>query len=188
NDGSNLKLTGKQLGGTNVTVSVTGTGRLYYFWQSEGITADGSFKEEDSYLRVRKQFYDRNGRPLNGNTFAQNDLVIVGITIENSYSRPVENIVITDMLPAGFEVENPRIKEIPGMNWIKNESKPDYLDVRDDRVNLFVSAGGKPQTYYYSVRAVSPGTYIMGPVMADAMYNGEYHSYNGGGVIRVTTR
>lgn len=188
NDGSNLKLTGKQLGGTNVTVSVAGTGRLYYFWQSEGITADGSFKEEDSYLRVRKQFYDRNGRQLSGNTFAQNDLVIVGITIENSYNRPVENIVITDMLPAGFEVENPRIKELPGMNWIKNESKPDYLDVRDDRVNLFVSAGSKPQTYYYSVRAVSPGTYIMGPVMADAMYNGEYHSYNGGGVIRITER
>jgi alpha-2-macroglobulin len=25
----------------------------------------------------------------------------------------------------------------------------------------------------------------MGPVSADAMYNGEYHSYNGAGMIRV---
>ena len=30
-----------------------------------------------------------------------------------------------------------------------------------------------------------PGVYHMGPVSADAMYNGEYHSYNGAGVIRV---
>ena len=27
--------------------------------------------------------------------------------------------------------------------------------------------------------------YKMGPVSADAMYNGEYHSYNGAGMVRV---
>ncbi len=187
-DGNNLKLTGKQLGGSNVTVSTTGTGKLFYFWQSEGITKDGSFKEEDSYLNVRKRFFDRYGRPLTTNNFKQNDLVVVAITLESSYGRPIENVVITDMLPAGFEIENPRIKELPDMNWIKNESTADYMDVRDDRINLFVTASGNPRTYYYSVRAVSPGTFVMGPVMADAMYNGEYHSYNGAGVIRIGER
>jgi hypothetical protein len=92
------------------------------------------------------------------------------------------------MLPAGFEIENPRTKEIPGMDWIKNESYPTHMDVRDDRINLFVGLGLSSQTYYYTVRAVSPGTYIMGPVMADAMYNGEYHSYNGSGVIKVSEK
>jgi hypothetical protein len=187
-DGSNLKLSSKQLGGSNVEITATGTGRLYYFWQSEGITKDGSFKEEDSYLKVRKKFYDRYGHPISGNSFKQNDLIIVGITLENSYSRYIDNIVITDMLPAGFEIENPRTKEIPGMDWIKNESTPEHLDVRDDRVNMFVSIGSQPQTYYYAVRAVSPGTYVMGPVMADAMYNGEYHSYNGAGSISISEK
>ena len=180
-----MKLNSKQLGGTNVEIRTTGTGRLYYFWQAEGISIDGSFKEEDSYLRVRKHFYDRYGHQINGTTFGQNDLIIVGITLENSYSKGIENVVITDMLPAGFEIENPRTKEIPGMDWIKNESSPTQLDVRDDRINLFVDATLQPRTYYYAVRAVSPGTYVMGPVMADAMYNGEYHSYNGGGVVKI---
>jgi uncharacterized protein YfaS (alpha-2-macroglobulin family) len=45
--------------------------------------------------------------------------------------------------------------------------------------------GYKPQIYYYAVRAVSPGNYKMGPVSADAMYNGEYHSYKGAGIIKV---
>ena len=169
-------------------VSTSGTGKLYYFWQSEGITKDGSFKEEDSFLKVRKKFYDRYGRQITSNSFAQNDLVIVGITLESSYSRNIDNIVITDMLPAGFEIENPRTKEIPGMDWIKNDSQPQYLDVRDDRVNMFVSVDRTAQTYYYAVRAVSPGNYVMGPVMADAMYNGEYHSYNGGGMVRVSEK
>ena len=188
NDGSTLKLTSKQLGGTNVEIKTSGQGRLYYFWQAEGISSDGTFKQEDSYLKVRKRFYDRYGRAITGNTFAQNDLVIVAVTLENSYSRYIDNVVITDMLPAGFEIENPRTKEIPGMDWIKNESTANQMDIRDDRINLFVDAGARPETYYYAVRAVSPGTYTMGPVMADAMYNGEYHSYNGGGVIKIVEK
>ncbi|MCW5906958.1 MAG: alpha-2-macroglobulin family protein [Chitinophagales bacterium] len=188
NDGSTLKLTAKQLGGTNVEVSVSGSGKLYYFWQAEGISKDGSFKEEDSYIKIRKRFYDRYGKQITNNTFTQNDLVVVALTLENSYSTYIDNIVITDMLPAGFEIENPRTKEIPGMNWIKNESYPTHTDMRDDRINLFVNLGISSQTYYYAVRAVSPGTYVMGPAMADAMYNGEYHSYNGSGVMRVKER
>jgi uncharacterized protein YfaS (alpha-2-macroglobulin family) len=109
----------------------------------------------------------------------------VGISLEKNYSGTVENIVITDLLPAGFEIENPRTKEIPGMEWIKDAAAPTAIDVRDDRMHFFVDAYSAKQTYYYAVRAVSPGNYKMGPVSADAMYNGEYHSYNGAGIIKV---
>jgi uncharacterized repeat protein (TIGR01451 family) len=174
------------LKGTNVEILTKGSGRLYYYWRSEGISATGKYIEEDNYIKVRKRFYDRFGHSLNENMFKQNDLVIVGITLENAYTTEVKNVVITDLLPAGFEIENPRTKEIPGMDWIKNSSTPKALDVRDDRINLFVDLDRyNAQTYYYAVRAVSPGIYKMGPVSADAMYNGEYHSYNGAAVVRV---
>jgi uncharacterized protein YfaS (alpha-2-macroglobulin family) len=173
------------LQGTNIEIVTEGSGPLFYFWTAEGISASGAYKEEDSYLKVRKRFYDRNGNPFNSTTFKQNELIIIGITLERSFSTPVENVVITDLLPAGFEIENPRTKEIPGMDWIKDAASPAALDVRDDRIHFFVDAYNNKQTYYYAVRAVSPGNYKMGPVSADAMYNGEYHSYNGAGVIRV---
>ena len=175
----------KTLGGNNIEIAAKGNGRLYYFWQAEGISVSGAYTEEDSYLKVRKRFFDRNGKPITGNTFKQNDLIIVGITLERSFNTPIENVVITDLLPAGFEIENPRTKEIPGMDWIKDAMTPDALDLRDDRIHFFVNADQAKQTYYYAVRAVSPGAYKMGPVNADAMYNGEYHSYNGAGMIRV---
>lgn len=184
-NGKPLKLSAKQLGGTNVELVTNGDGRLYYYWESEGISTSGAYKEEDSYIRVRRMFYDRNGGVIGGRTFSQNDLIIVQITLDKSYSGSVENIAITDLLPAGFEIENPRTKEIPGMDWIKDASTPVSLDVRDDRINLFVDLHRPSQTYYYAVRAVSPGVYRMGPVSADAMYNGEYHSYHGAGVVRV---
>ncbi|MGB3006825.1 MAG: MG2 domain-containing protein [Chitinophagaceae bacterium] len=175
----------KALGGNNIEIATKGNGRMYYFWQAEGISATGAYKEEDSYLKVRKYFYDRNGKPIMTNTFKQNDLIIIGISLERSFNTPIENVVITDLLPAGFEIENPRTKEIPGMDWIKDAMTPTALDVRDDRIHFFVDANSNKQTYYYAVRAISPGNYKMGPVSADAMYNGEYHSYNGAGVVRV---
>src|SRR5262249_18669072 len=157
-------------------------------WQSEGISASGTFKEEDNYIRVRRKFFDRYGRAIGDNSFTQNDLVIVQLTLEKGYSGDVSNVVITDLLPAGLEIENPRTKEILGMDWIKDANAPTALDVRDDRINLFVDLTSVRQTYYYAVRAVSPGIYRMGPVSAEAMYNGEYHSYNGGGTIRVSAK
>ena len=175
----------KTLKGTDIEISASGKGQLYYFWQSEGISSTGNYKEEDNYLKVRKYFFDRNGNAIYGKTFKQNDLIIIGITLEKFYSGDIENVVITDMLPAGFEIENPRTKEIPGMEWIKDGKTPDALDIRDDRINLFVDSYSPRQTYYYAVRAVSPGIYKMGPVSADAMYKGEYHSYNGAGMIKV---
>ena len=183
--GADIKLNGQQLKVNNVEIATKGSGRLYYFWQAEGISVTGNYKEEDNYLRVRKRFFDRNGRLIAGNTFKQNDLIIVQITLEKSYSTDIDNVVITDLLPAGFEIENPRTKDIPGMDWIKDGDSPTAMDIRDDRINLFVDATEFRQTYYYAVRAVSPGVYRMGPISADAMYNGEYHSYNGAGIIKV---
>jgi uncharacterized protein YfaS (alpha-2-macroglobulin family) len=137
---------------------------------------------------VRRTFFDRFGKQLSGNTFNQNELIIVGLTLEKSYSNSIENIVLTDLLPAGFEIENGRTKELPGMDWIKNSSEPTALDVRDDRIHFFVDATSAKQTYYYAVRAVSLGNFKQGPASADALYNGEIHSYHGAGVVQVVAR
>jgi uncharacterized protein YfaS (alpha-2-macroglobulin family) len=175
-----------QLKGTAIEIATKGSGRLYYFWQAEGISSSGAYNEEDSYLKVRRRFYNRFGQPVTGNSFKQNELVVVAVTLEKSFNTAVENVVLTDLIPAGFEIENPRTKDIPGMDWIKDAYTPTALDVRDDRIHFFVDAYNNRQTYYYAVRAVSPGQYRMGPVSADAMYNGEYHSYHGAGTIKIT--
>jgi alpha-2-macroglobulin len=168
-----------------VAIQTKGKGNLYYFWEAEGISKDGSYVQEDKFLKVRRAFYDRFGKPITNNKFEQNDLVVIKLSIQGSYNTVIENVVITDILPAGFEIENPRITSVPGLEWITNRSQPVYMDIRDDRINFFVSVTDKIANYYYIVRAVTPGTFQMGPVGADAMYNAEYHSYHGAGVIRI---
>ncbi len=184
-NGKDISLSDKELGGNAMELITSGEGRLYYYWQSEGVSKSGQYTQEDNYIKIRRQFFDRYGRRISEHVFRQNDLVIVQLTLERSFSGNVYNVAMTDILPAGFEIENPRTREIPGMDWIKDASTPVSLDVRDDRINIFDDLVSNKQVYYYAVRAVSPGIYKMGPVAADAMYNGEYHSYHGAGTIQV---
>ncbi|UYZ61491.1 alpha-2-macroglobulin family protein [Hymenobacter weizhouensis] len=182
---SGKDLTVNNVANRQLTLRTSGRGSLYYFWETEGISPTGQVREEDAYLRVRRQFLTRTGQP-SGSSFRQNDLVVVKITLRAAESAgDVKNVAITDLLPAGLEIENPRIGAVRDLAWATDAAQPDYLDVRDDRINLFTTATTEPKSFYYLCRAVSKGTFKLGPVSADAMYNAEYHSYAGSGVVRV---
>lgn len=187
-NGEDLNLAYSDIGANEISIKTSGDGKLFYFWDMEGLSADGSYPEKDNFLKIRKTFYDRFGRAITGNTFEQNDLVVVKLSLLSTGSSNVENVVVSDILPAGFEIENPRISDIPDAEWIKGASTPQHTDFRDDRVHLYTTATDKPKDFYYMVRAVSTGTFQMGPASADAMYNGEYHSYFGGGEVTVTKK
>jgi uncharacterized protein YfaS (alpha-2-macroglobulin family) len=61
------------------------------------------------------------------------------------------------------------------------------MDIRDDRILLYTSfTGGKrQQQFFYAVRAVTPGTFVLPPVNAEAMYDASYSSTAGQGRIHV---
>ena len=175
------------VGINNKTVSIAtkGKGTLYYYYELSGIKLSPNVADEDNYLKVRRRFLDRNGNVLNSNSFSQNDLVVVEITAQAQANMNVENVAITDILPACFEIENSRLVAEREMDFTKNRSIPEYTDIRDDRISFFTSLSGTPKTFYYTVRVVSKGTFVIGAVSADAMYNGEYHSYSGSGKVSV---
>jgi len=176
----------KNIAGEEVSIQTSGSGNLYYFWEVNGIDVSGKIREEDSYLKVRKTFYNRYGQVMIPTAINQNEMLVVKVTVETvDYNSSVENVAVTDLLPAGFEIENPRISAVPDLDWIKDASSYDYMDIRDDRITFFCTATGKEKNFYYVVRAVSKGLYHMGPASADAMYNGEYHSYWGAGEVVV---
>jgi uncharacterized protein YfaS (alpha-2-macroglobulin family) len=169
-----------------VEIKTAGTGYVYYYYETQGIPTGNTFKEDDSYLKVRKSFYDNNGNQLTDmNNFKENQLVVVKVHIESLDNRYVDNVAITDIIPACFEIENPRINPERELQWIKDKATPDFMDIRDDRITFFVNVTPKGQDFYYLARAVSTGKYVMGPVGADAMYDDSYHSYSGSGSVTV---
>jgi len=168
-----------------VEIRTQGSGDLYYYCETQGIPTGNTFKEEDSYLKVRKTFYDTKGNEISDGHFKQNELVVVKVSVQSLDNNTIDNVAITDVIPACFEIENPRLNPEREFSWIKDKAEPDYLDIRDDRVTYFTNVSSNKEDYYYLVRVVAKGKYVMGPVAADAMYDGSYHSYNGSGHVEV---
>jgi uncharacterized protein YfaS (alpha-2-macroglobulin family) len=184
-NGGNKKIPIDQFG-QKLTIALEGEGRAYYSIVMEGIRQDGKIKIEDKNLRIRREFFDRFGNAVNIENVRQNSLVVIKLTLQSDVEN-LENVAITDLLPAGFEIENPRLSENPQYEFTKNAATPVYVDIRDDRINYYTNFryNNRAQTFYYLVRAVTKGEFNYAAVAAEAMYDGNYYSASGGGKVRV---
>ncbi len=176
-----------ELNRANVILKGNGKGEMYYFWNTEGIRIDGAVKEEDKLMQVRRTYYDyRTKGQIISNRFKQGQLIVCKVSL-TGYNQSAENIVITDMLPTGFEIENPRLSANSEMVW-KSDSPMNvqYMDVRDDRLLLFTDlARNKVKEFYYMIRVVNKGSFSLPVISAEAMYDKEYKSVNGAGTVIV---
>ena len=175
--------------GKPIQIQKTGSGLGFYSFTTRGISAGGGVPNIDQGLSARKTFYHTNGQVADLKKIKQGDLLLVKLTVNagKNLNETLKDVVLTDMLPACFEIENPRLTDATRTYpWMENTSWPEHFDPRDDRVNFYFNLyENKPFTIYYLVRAVSKGEYSMGPVSADAMYNQAFYSYFGSGKVKV---
>ncbi len=184
---ANRTIANKKLNGEQLQLKAEGNGLTYYFWNVEGIKTDGKVKEEDNLMRIRREYYDfRTGYIISNNNFNQGQLVLCRISL-TGFGQSAENIVITDMLPAGFEIENQRLSDLNNLAFSRKVTLfPDNLDIRDDRLIIFTRLQrNRKQDYYYLIRAVSAGEYELPVIGAEAMYDREFHSFNGAGRVKI---
>jgi uncharacterized protein YfaS (alpha-2-macroglobulin family) len=60
-------------------------------------------------MKVTRTYYDYRSKNILGNSqFYQGQLIVCKITLQG-FNMSAENIVISDLIPSGFEIENPRI-------------------------------------------------------------------------------
>ena len=183
-DGGNKKFPIEEFG-QKMTISLQGDGRVYYSITTEGIRKDGKMRIENKNLKIWRVFYDRQGNQISPDAVRQNSLVVVRLNISSDVDQ-LENVAITDLLPAGFEIENPRLTETTQYKFITSKDQPEYVDIRDDRINYYVNfTGDREKTFYYLVRAVTRGEFIYAPIVGEAMYDGDYYSASGGGKVKV---
>jgi len=173
------------LGGKDVNVSIQGEGTAYYYWSAEGVPESGKVKEEDKGLKVRREFFNRDGSKLDVNEIKQGDVVVVDLSFKAD--RDYRNVIVADLLPACFEIENPRISTSETVEWItKKTFEPTHMDIRDDRLLLFTFLlGGNELHFRYIVRAVTKGEFILPPVSAECMYDPSIKSVHGQGRVLI---
>ncbi len=168
----------------SIRISNKGPGTVYYSWSSEGVPATGIMKEEDRGIIVRRRFLDTEGEEIDISILTQGELAVAEILVDAG-SDGVDNLVITDLLPAGLEIENAALKTSRLVSWVKKKSTLPlrHTESRDDRLIAFAGSFSGKKKFYYLLRAVTPGDYIYPPVSAEAMYDPDIMSVSGGGRI-----
>jgi uncharacterized protein YfaS (alpha-2-macroglobulin family) len=115
-----------------------------------------------------------DGEEANVSTAQQNTRYVVVLNVTETNDWP-SRIVVTDLLPAGFEIDNPSIvnsASLANFDWIE-EVQAAHTEFRSDRfVAAFNRAAGDNRkiTLAYVVRAVTPGTYDHPAAQVDDMY------------------
>ena len=168
-----------------LTLANDGPGPLYLSGQFTGVSLVAENDAEHG-VKAKREYFNSAGQPLDPSTLKQGDLVIVRITVD-TLGRELDQLVVEDLLPAGWEIENPNLMTTSTPVWLRNQSElARYRDARDDRMLFFTGVVGSPSYFHYAARAVTPGVFRHPPLTVSGMYDPEIRSVSGGGEVRVT--
>lgn len=146
-------------------------------------------------LTIERKYFTLDGREVDL-TSTESSLdqterlaVVLTVTAKESGGR----LLLVDRLPAGLEIENPRLIEsgdVKALSWLKTAWSPDHTEFRDDRFVAafdFFRAGKKVRTatVAYIVRAVTPGNFVRPAATIEDMYRPERHARTAGGRLSI---
>ncbi len=181
-----LKITNVSKTDTDAVISVIGAATT-----PEPATEKG-FKIERSFYRLDGSAVDLASANGGEATIKQNErfIAVVKVTNENRGGR----VMVVDRLPAGLEVENPRLVssgDISSLSWLKSDANAEHTEFRDDRVvtafNLYgkKAEAGQSVSVAYMVRAVTPGSFVHPAATVEDMYVPERHARTAAGRLIV---
>ncbi len=140
-------------------------------------------------FEISRAYYTMAGEEANVSEARQNERYVVVLNVTETNDWP-SRIVVTDLLPAGFEIDNPSIvnsANLSNFDWIE-EVQAAHTEFRNDR---FVAAFDRSQgdnrqiTLAYVVRAVTPGVYDHPAAQVDDMYRPQFSARTAMGKMEV---
>ncbi len=141
-------------------------------------------------MQIRRSLLDMQGRPADPSALRQGDMLVV--LLEGGALNPdlKHQALVVDPLPAGLEVENPRLahaRSAGELGWLGRLSDTLYSDALDDRfvAALDLGPGRDEFRIAYLVRAVAPGKYTAPPPQVEDMYKPAYRAVGESGVVTV---
>jgi uncharacterized protein YfaS (alpha-2-macroglobulin family) len=136
-------------------------------------------------IEILREYLDAQGQPVTA--VRSGDEIVVRLRMRAIDADYIANVAVIDLLPGGFEpVLSPPAdgSEAPaaepqappagsrfnrlglGGNW-----RPEYADVREDRVVLYGGLSKDLAEYRYRIRATNAGTFAVPPSFAESMYD-----------------
>ncbi len=155
-------------------LEVKNTGKSVLFARiiTEGTPNQG---EEEAYangVTISVEYKSSNGSAVDVASLRQGTNFTASVTVKNPTAKAMNNLVLTQIFPAGWEILNTRFlndgeSEETSSKWLS------YQDIRDDRVYSYIDQlpSGRQLTVDINVATVYPGVFYLPPVYCEAMYD-----------------
>lgn len=174
----------------DAVVSVVGSSLTPEPPVSKGFTIERSYYTLDGTKVDLASATGGNGK------LAQNDRLVAVLKIVGAEAGG--RVMLVDRLPAGLEIENPRLVDggdLKGLDWIDKSVEPEHTEFRDDRFvaafNFFERGSDQNRTksatatVAYVVRAVTPGSFVHPAATVEDMYRPERFARSASGRLEV---
>ena len=139
---------------------------------------------------IERTYYNLDGEEVDVASVAQNNRLVVVIKVEQQNDW-LAHIVVSDLLAAGFEIDNPKLvgsADLKSFDWL-GEVSAAHSEFRFDRfVAAFDSRPGGNREFVaaYVVRAVSPGSFVLPAAVVEDMYRPQFSARTAEGRLQVS--
>ena len=133
--------------------------------------AEYETQETGNFIKMKVNYFDKNGAPINPATLPMGKDFSVAITVENPSEYRVTELALSYYLASGWEIVNDRMT---GLDAEFDGAK--HLDIRDDRAYFFFDLSPKDKkTFTLKLNATYEGSYMLPAVRCEDMYNNDIY-------------
>ena len=144
-------------------------------------------------FKIERSFHTLDGDNVDPGKVTPNQRFVVVLKMTEPQPQ-FGRVIVADYLPAGFEIENPRLVssgETGTLSWIADAAEPVNSEFRDDRFTAaFDRNKDSPPvfTVAYVVRAVSPGRYVLPQAKVEDMYRPDRFGRTSTGSVEIAVK
>ena len=157
-----------------LSVSNHGDGIGYMTWTYDGVPLAAPTPENFG-MRVSVIYYNSDGYVITQDTPVRAGEKITGEIIIEPFSKRLDNMVISLPLAGGLEIENAFQNEAyPSAGEYDSSTLPSFVthtEARDDRILFFVDSISRVYKRRFTLRAITPGVFVLPPIAAEGMYS-----------------
>lgn len=140
-------------------------------------------------FEIVRTYYTLDGEEANVSEVTQNERYVVVLTVKPKNDIQTR-MMVTDLLPAGFEIDNPGLvnsASLGNFSWLP-ETQAAHLEFRYDRFMAAIDrypGDMSDVTLAYVVRAVTPGIYDHPAASVEDMYRPDLYARSAAGKMKV---
>ncbi len=200
-----LKLPAPPATGLPLTLTNTSDRKLYVTAAVRATPASGEEASSANGLSIEVVYSDATGKAVDVRKLAQGSDLIAQITVKNLGKRHLDNLALTQLVPAGWEIRNDRLEDVPTEGgrtqdtnlqrrfwWVPGPYRSEtmrtaeYTDIRDDRVQRYFNLRPGEQIFFETrLNAAYLGRFYLPGAGLEAMYDAKQHARQKGQWVEV---